>query len=66
MSLICSTLTWYLGHDPCNSSSVQKVQKSDDDFLSLFGGQPDVKSKKPALNKKRVYSSLSAKDIREV
>jgi Rad3-related DNA helicase len=42
MSLICSTLTWYLGHSPYDKEQTKLQAKpvavqSDDDFLSLFG-----------------------------
>ena len=42
MSLICSTLTWYLGKEPLaerlETKLVHKEKRSDDDFLSMFGG----------------------------
>ena len=41
MSLICSTLTWYLGTEPYQGEQAEKPKslapKSDDDFLALFG-----------------------------
>ena len=41
MSLICSTLTWYLGTEPYQGEQAEKpkilASKSDDDFLAQFG-----------------------------
>ena len=41
MSLICSTLTWYLGTEPYPGEQAEKPKslgpKTDDDFLALFG-----------------------------
>jgi len=67
MSLVCSTLTWFLGQDPMAAPAKKQSTTSDDDFLSFFGGASQTtQPKKAPINRKRVYTSLNAKDIREV